>query len=177
MRSWAPSEGRKSESGFTLLELTVVVVVISVLFLFAYQRYLDLLVDVEKAAMEQTLGTLRSAVGMKVARAIVDGDPRSLITLEGSNPVDLLAEVPKNYIGGEDDARRLGSETGIWYFDSQRGLLIYRVKNKGEFFSETEGLKEASFRLVVVYESLKSNRLAGLSLRTMGKYSWFRSSF
>lgn len=165
------------QAGFTLLELTVVVVVISVLFLFAYQRYLDLLVDVEKASVEQTLGILRSAVGMTVARKIVDGNPQMLRNLEGTNPVDLLSQVPKSYLGEDVDSETLKENTGVWYFDRTRGLLVYQVKNIEAFYSEIPGLKQARFRLVAVYDDERKTTLVGLSLRPIEKYSWFKKTF
>ncbi len=183
MTSYARRQKEGNEqAGFTLLELTVVVVVISILFLFAYQRYLDLLVDVEKASMEQTVGILRSAVGMKVAKLILDGKVSSLKDFEGTNPVELLAEVPKNYAGESGDSQNVKKGAGFWSFDKTSGLLIYRVKNKAAFHSEIEGFDQARFRLRLVYEDNNKNGRyeekiddpAGLSLKPIDRYSWFK---
>lgn len=173
---------REGQAGFTLLELTVVVVVISTLFLFAYQRYLDLLVDVEKASMEQTVGILRSAVGMKVAKLIVDGKVSSLKDYEGTNPVDLLAEVPKNYDGETGERQEKKEHSGFWSFDKTSGLLIYKVKNKAAFHSEINGFDQARFRLGLVYEDNNKNGRfdekiddpAGLSLKPIDRFTWFK---
>ena len=128
------------EAGFTLLELTIVVVIISVLFLFSYQKYLDLLVDVEKAHIEQTVGVLRSALGMKVAKLVVDGRIAELKKYEGSNPINLLAEVPISYRGELTGMPSTVLDSGSWYFSSKEGLLIYKVKNDVDFFSEKDGM-------------------------------------
>lgn len=167
----------KRQSGFTLLELAVVVVIIGTLFLFSYQKYLDLLIDVEKASVEQTVGVLRSAVGMKVAKMVVDGKIGELKNYEGGNPIYLLAEVPINYEGEITDPQTLGERTGIWFFDKTAKLLIYRVKNRTEFFSEVEGLYQARFKLSVIYDDGKKKSLAGLSLRSVEKYSWFEKRY
>ncbi len=171
---------REEQAGFTFLELTVVIVVISILFLFAYQRYLDLLVDVEKASVAQTLGILRSATGMKVAKLIVDGKIGALPDYEGSNPVKLLAEVPENYRGETANPLVFREQDGIWFFDTKAGLLVYQVKNREAFFSEMEGSNQARFRMQLVYEDNNRNGrferaiddLAGLRLRPVDNYSW-----
>lgn len=165
--------GREGEAGFTLLELTVVVVIISILFLLAYQHYLDLLVDVEKASVEQTVGVLQSAVGMKVAQKIVTGKIEELKGYAGANPMDLLAELPQNYRGETSDPRSFEGLKGIWYFDRAAGLLVYRVKNLSAFYSEIDGFEQARFRLTVIYDAGNRHGFAGLSLRPVESYSWF----
>jgi prepilin-type N-terminal cleavage/methylation domain-containing protein len=161
------------QEGFTLLELAVVVVIVGTLFLFSYQKYLDLLVDVEKANLEQTVGILRSAVGMQVAKMVVDGKVGELKKLEGVNPVQFLAEVPDNYLGEVADPKTLQGQTRIWFFDPSSGFLIYRVKNRQEFFSEIAGFDQARFKLSAVYADKKGSVFAGLSLKPVEKYSWF----
>lgn len=167
----------KRQAGFTLLELTVVVAVISILFLFSYQRYLDLLVDVERSSVEQTLGVLRSALGMKVAKMIVDGRMDELNGYEGMNPVQLLAELPKNYEGEIADPQALNDYRGIWYFDKMAGMLVYRVKNRSAFFSEIADFDQARFRVAVINDKDNKNSFAGLSLRPVEKYSWFERRY
>ncbi len=169
-------------AGFTLLELTVVVVVISVLFLFAYQRYLDLLVDVEKSSVEQTLGILRSAIGMKVAQVIVNGKIAELKNYEGSNPVKLLAEMPKNYRGERANPDSFEGQGGLWYFNTTTGMLVYQVKNTQAFFNAGEGRPRMRFQVQLVFEDNNHNGRfdhkiddpAGLRLRPLDRYSWFK---
>src|SRR5688572_21744848 len=103
------------EQGFSFLEFIVVVAMISVLVGVAVSRF-SLQVDAERAAMEHIVGTLRSAIGIKVADYLAKGNLSALRTLEKSNPMDRLAEVPKNYVGEVDDARTVVEE-GKWYFD------------------------------------------------------------
>ena len=87
-----------SGSGFTFLELVVVIAIISTLAVVALDRYYKLLVDVERTSMEHDLGVLRSAIAMQVAAHYVAGNIDGLSTLVGSNPMNLLAEKPSNYL-------------------------------------------------------------------------------
>src|ERR1051325_5140666 len=90
-------------NGFTLLELMVVAVIISILFALAISKLLSLRVDAERVSMENVAGPLRSALGIKVAESVARQNLRALPSLEGSNPMDRLAEVPANYLGELSD--------------------------------------------------------------------------
>src|SRR3989338_8292128 len=85
--------------GFSLFELLVVIVIVSILMVIAISRLLALQVDAERVVMESTVGALRSGLGIKVAESIVKQKVATLPVYEGSNPMNLLAEVPGNYLG------------------------------------------------------------------------------
>src|SRR3989344_9186820 len=86
---------RHCNGGFSLLELVIVIVIISVLLVLAISRLLALMVDAERVTMETVAGTLRRAIGMRVAESIVKSKVSDLPAFEGSNPMALLAEVPR----------------------------------------------------------------------------------
>ncbi|MEE4254227.1 MAG: type II secretion system protein, partial [Desulfuromusa sp.] len=90
---------KSGQRGFTFLELVVVITIISVLGFFALNRYYKLLVDVERTSMQHDLGVIRSAISMQVAGHYVAGNMIGLKKLVDSNPMDLLAETPNNYLG------------------------------------------------------------------------------
>ena len=85
--------------GFSLIELLVVVLIVSILMVVAISRLLALQVDAERVVMESTVGAVRSAMGIKVAEFIVKQKVSALPAYESKNPMSLLAEVPKNYLG------------------------------------------------------------------------------
>ncbi|OGI38280.1 MAG: hypothetical protein A2140_07375, partial [Candidatus Muproteobacteria bacterium RBG_16_62_13] len=130
MRQSGPWPGRESR-GFSLLELVIVVVIISVLLTVAISRLLALQVDAERVAMETVAGTLRSAIGMKVAEHIVNQDVPGLVRLVGTNPMDRLAELPGNYLGVQDGVNPATLADGNWYYDRRDGTLVYLVRNTG----------------------------------------------
>ena len=155
------------------------IVIISTLGLFAIQRLLIIQVQAERAAMDTVLGSLRSALGMRLAAHILKNDIRAILFLAHSNPMEQLAETPENYIGvltskDPDPARR-----GIWYFDRDARVLIYRVRNDSYFKSDVDGSGDARFSVQVLYAKKKGRRrsanlngIEGLRLVALEPYHW-----
>ncbi len=168
--------------GFSLLELVIVIVIISVLLVLAISRLLALMVDAERVTMETVAGTLRSAIGMKVAESIVKSKVADLGTYEGSNPMALLAETPQNYLGELDGADPAKLEDGNWYFDKRDKTLVYLVRNKGFFVGGQANPPRARFAVRLVYSDRNGNGvfdqgkdvIEGLRLNPVEKYSWSR---
>jgi len=164
-------------SGFSLLELVVVIIVISILLVVAVSRLLVLQVDAERVAMETVAGTLRSAIGMKVAESIVRQDIRGLGTLEGSNPMDRLAELPPNYLGVLDGPDPKTLEDGNWYFDARSRALVYLVRNKTFFEGGLTDPPRARFTIRLVYTDQnvverRANAVEGVRLAVLESYKW-----
>lgn len=169
--------------GFSLLELVIVIVIISVLMVLAISRMLALMVDAERVAMESVAGTLRSAIGMKVAESIVRSKVKDLPAFEGSNPMALLAETPHNYLGELDGVDPARLENGNWYFDKRDKTLVYLVRNKGFFTGGQPNPSRARFAMRLDYSDSNGNGvfdqgkdvIGGLRLSPVEKYSWSRS--
>ena len=168
--------------GFSLLELVVVIVIISTLLVFAVSRLIGLQVDAERVAMESVLGSLRSAIGIKVAEQIVKQDIAGLPRFEGGNPMDRLAEVPRNYLGEQDGVDPATLEDGNWYFDTRSRSLVYLVRNKGFFTGGLQNPARARFAIRLVYADRNGNgvfdsgvdAIEGLRLAVLEPYSWIR---
>ena len=111
--------------GFSLFELLVVIVIVSVLMVIAISRLLALQVDAERVVMESVVGAIRSGLGIKVAQAIVKQNVNSLPEYENSNPMNLLAEVPVNYLGEFEAPDPYALEKGSWYFDRSPVACLY----------------------------------------------------
>src|SRR5207248_8811524 len=103
----------------SLVELLVVIVLISILLSVAIERLLVTSARAENSAMEDVVGTLRSALQIRVAELLAKGRAAEVAALAGSNPMKRLAEVPTNYLGeffGPDPA---ALAPGSWYFDTR----------------------------------------------------------
>ncbi len=166
------SPSSSGESGFTLFELIVVISIVGLLAAALLDRLRFYQELAEKAAMEQTVGIIRSAIHLKIAELISQGRISSIPGLARENPMNLLAEKPPNYAG--EFAGKAPSANGIWYYDSRDHLLVYRVE-MGEHFSSPAGQK-VRFRL----QALPGKRIGkdsielnGLVLSQVDPYRWF----
>ncbi len=169
-----------SSRGYTFLELLIVIVIISILIAVALNRYTRLLVDVERTSMQHDLGVMRSAVGLQVAEHFLTGNMEGLQLLVNSNPMDLLAEKPKNYLGVISHREPGEIETGSWYFDSDINALVYLVINQRYFESELKPAR-ARFKIYPAYSEKKQGTgkktyLSGLALKPIEPYRWQKSS-
>ena len=173
---------RWGSRGFSLLELVVVIVLIAFLMVIAIARLLALQAEAERVTMETVAGTLRSALGMKVAESIVRHELNGLGALEASNPMDRLAEVPTNYLGEIDrpDPNRLAD--GSWYFDRSERTLVYLVRNKAHFSGGATNPPRARFEVKLLYDDENRNgkfdagleSIEGLRLAPLEPYRWVR---
>lgn len=171
---------RPGHRGFSLFELLVVIVIVSVLMVIAISRLLALQVDAERVVMESTVGALRSAIGIRVAESIVKHKVAALPAYEDSNPMNLLAEIPRNYLGEMEDADPHTLEKGSWYFDKQAKNLVYIVDNAGYFSGGTDDPPRVRFKVWLVYADTDGDgvfssgvdSIEGLRLVALESYRW-----
>ena len=176
----APYAGCRHGSGFSLLELVVVIAIISALLAFAITRLWPLQVKAERVAMEQVLGSLRSALGIKVASYYVKDDMAGIRGLIGTNPMDRLSEVPNNYLGALSEVNPQAIQGGSWYFDVPGKVLVYRVRNQDYFRGGIGQPAGVRFAIRVVYEEPGRrspggegrNDIAGAALAALDPYEW-----
>jgi prepilin-type N-terminal cleavage/methylation domain-containing protein len=164
------------QHGFTLIELVVVIIIISGLLYFAFARLLKLEVQAERAALQQVIGILNSAIAMTISKHIADGDIPSLRNYIDSNPMDLLAQTPPNYLGSFEGAPPQPGKGAYWYFDRHRHSLVYVTGSPEYFSSEGPENDRTGFKLVAVYDDNRGNKpvvaLAGLRLAATAPYHW-----
>lgn len=95
-----------SQKGFTLLEMVIVIILISFLGLIILDRVWKYRVYAEEAAVTATIGNIRSALGLEVAKLAVRGQTQKISAFESTNPMILLAQAPHNYIGEISDSEK-----------------------------------------------------------------------
>ncbi|MEH6628593.1 MAG: prepilin-type N-terminal cleavage/methylation domain-containing protein [Motiliproteus sp.] len=173
---------RSRQQGFSLVELVVALAVIFVLVAGSYWRYMDLVVDAERAAFKGVWGWMRAGINMEMSHALGSEGFESLAALEQSNPMALVMKVmdpPSNYLGELSEQQAKRAEPGHWYYDLDQRLLIYRVR----YTENLVGISDSSdnrlkFKLKVIHRSADSKdnkgnaRVSGLQLKPMDKDFW-----
>ena len=170
----------RKETGFSFLELVLVIAIIGLLFTVAVDKLLVLKVEAERTAMAQILGSLRSAMGIQVASHISSDTIEELIESANSNPMDWLSEKPENYIGVLDEPDPADVEIRTWYFDNYNKHLVYRVSSGEYFKSSLNGAKRARFRVNLDYTDVDEDgefnqdidEIHGLTLQSIEPYQW-----
>lgn len=171
--------GRRA-GGFTLLELVVVIIIVSLLAVAAMHRLIALQAAAERATVQAVVGTLQSALGMKLAERWVKQDWAGIAALAGSNPMDQLAQIPQNYLGALAGADPAGLADGSWYFDTETRALVYLVRNGTGFRGGLADPARARFAVRLVYEDRNRNgrfdrgvdEVRGVRLETLEPYTW-----
>jgi type II secretory pathway pseudopilin PulG len=114
---------RRIQTGLSILEFTLVVLVISVLGAVLLSRITQLRVQVERAAIQQTLNQMRSALAVRFAELHIQGDEAAIREWAGGNALALLREDigTRDIVTGEPDDL---AGAGEWSF--QDGTVTYR---------------------------------------------------
>lgn len=63
---------KKTQQGFTLIELVVVIVILGILAVTAAPKFIDLTSDAREAAMEGVRGSIESAISLAQSKALIE---------------------------------------------------------------------------------------------------------
>lgn len=166
--------------GFSLFELILVATIVAILASVLLDRVLIYQEEAEKAAMEQTVGIIKSALNLKAAGLLARDQAAEMEKLTQENPMNWLADRPRNYLGEYFDPRPEDTAPGHWYFDSKTRQLVYVVQRGEHFIPGPDGRKWVRFRAKVVYNEPRggaqpgpqSREIGGVRLDAVEKYSW-----
>lgn len=169
---------RPAQRGFTLFELIIVIVVVAILVKIAIDRLEEHWEAAEKAAMEQIVGVIKSSLHLQSIKLIAQnraGDIKELVT---KNPINWLAEKPRNYLGEFNNPSIDDLPKGNWYFDTTQHQLVYLVNKGDHFLADKSGKKLIRYQVALIYSEdpkdlPKNSEINGITLKELTTYKWF----
>jgi len=100
----------KRQSGFTLIELIMVIVILGVLSAFALPRFADFGEDAREASLDALAGALRAAANIAHAQQLADGaTPGTTVTLEGAD-IAMVNGYPQSVATGITSAAQVAGD-------------------------------------------------------------------
>jgi len=132
---------------FEALVWLLVGLVLLVVFLNKISFYTK---NAEERAVAITVSQLRAAVEMHRLRSA------TTVALEGTNPMQLMAVRPTNYVGEFANLASAPAEPGTWFFDTESRQLVYVL---------LEGEKSMLKQQRMLYFKLELRRLPEHSAR------------
>ena len=113
---------KHSESGFTLIELVIVIVILGILASVAIPKYEDMREQARVATLKGQLGSIRSSIAIQYARNALNGSA-TFPTLDGTIFAD--GRVPKEPVNNSNTVKTSAGidNAGGWQYNSTTGVV------------------------------------------------------
>jgi len=144
---------KTQQTGFTLIELVIVIVILGILASFAVPRFTDTATEARKATVKALEGSLRSAAALAKATALAQSKTaNAAISMEG-NTVAMTNHYPSAANGGIEKA--LADYSG------------FSITTSGGYFFEKDGARDPA-TCKVTYTAAGTGGAPGISSTLSG---------
>lgn len=112
----------KTQGGFTLIELVIVIVILGILAAVAIPKYEDMREEARTAALKGQLGSIRSAVAIQYARNALNGSA-TFPALTGAIFAD--GNIPKEPVDNSNAVKTTPGvdNSGGWVYNPATGIV------------------------------------------------------
>lgn len=166
--------------GASKFEFSLIVALIGIFSAFLLNRLSYYEERAEKATMESTASTIKSALRIQMSKLMIEGRAQDYALLAQQNPLDWLQQKA----GKDDDpnGNLIPDKTVLdaWHFDPASRTLIYTVKHGDYFVPDSTGLKRVRWKIKVITGASQLNEdshgnqlVTGLALELVEPYQWF----
>jgi general secretion pathway protein G len=138
----------RRERGASLLELAVVGVLTALLAGLLLNCLISYRGESEQVAAKQLIGSLRTALAVRSAKAISTTGEAGLLALAHQNPMTWLQQTPENYLGEYYSPNKAELPGGNWYFDRVGQTLVYLPTSTKSFSVGTQKILIFKVKLV-----------------------------
>jgi len=157
-----------ASAGFSLFELVVFIISVAIIYATAANRFAEFPAEAERANFLAVTAQIQSAINLEMMLGAGFGNASAVERMAGANPMELLLETPSNYIGAYDFVDKSQLPRRIWYFDQQRGQLVYLINNSDDVVLLGDGLEvptdEIRFRVMLDYDEIDTQTGLPLSI-------------
>lgn len=117
----------------SLLEFTLVVLLVAVLVVIGFERMAALQADMERASVRHTVAAMREALSLEFARLAARGELERVDGYTGGDALALLSPPPAGYVGARDGGT---PAAGSWFHEPAGGTVAYRARFPDAFAGE-----------------------------------------
>jgi general secretion pathway protein G len=178
LRIRSRSIGARASKGFTLIELVIVITIIVSLATAFINRVWFYQEEAEKAAMEEVVNVLQSALVMQYGYMMIHNTQSGVAALTTDNPMSWLSKLPRNYAGEFSEPTVESVAPGNWMFDLSAHELVY-VIDRGDYFTPgADGKRWIRYRVNLRYDANSGvpgndgRVLSGVLIEPVAPYRW-----
>jgi len=157
-------ETHRRQSGFTLIELVIIIIIVGILASVAIPRLFSVTEEAETATVANMVSSLESAMSIYTARQYLRAN-----SIEVHNPFDDLSNIPANYNGPVDPVDQLNTPDGTWSWRSSANWIVYnpRAPITGGWINNGE-----SYIVYEIQAVVDDGDVVGLRLTTTDLYDY-----